>query len=233
MAAELRHEDRLGKKTFGHRWDDPEREFRSLYTASTLQGAFVEALQDLRPKLDFLAGLELIELEPGEQVPPYGALDATYFDNLYACDIVVEAPLLFVEVIRAEIIGFAREHLAELAAQLGVHSVDASTILGPDRALTQLLARKIWELGYAGISAPSALGVPYENWTVFETGHETNVLRAELTVVQAERVTLDHPDLIDALNALRMSIDRDLLLRAKPHELGRVETLRVDFAEPD
>ncbi len=82
----------------------------------------------------------------------------------------------------------------------------------------------IWQQGYAGIRAPSTLGSPYENWTIFETARETNTLRAELTVVQAVRVTLDHTDLIDALNALHMSIDiNTLLLRANPQDLGRVD----------
>ena len=43
--------DRLGNETFGHRWDDPAREFRALDTSSTKVGAFIEVLQDLRPKL--------------------------------------------------------------------------------------------------------------------------------------------------------------------------------------
>jgi hypothetical protein len=56
-------------------------------------------------------------------------------------------------------------------------------------------------------------------------GHE----EGEDRVVKADPVTLDHKDLIDALNALHMSIDRDLLMRADPHELSRVDTP----AEPD
>ncbi len=33
------------------RWDDPRREYRLLYTADTVVGAFTEVLQDLRPQL--------------------------------------------------------------------------------------------------------------------------------------------------------------------------------------
>jgi hypothetical protein len=189
-----------------------------------MQGAFVEALQDLRPNLRFLAGLEALELEPGEELPPYDTLDATYFDNLYACDIVVETRPPFIEAMHATIVGFARARLAGLATRLGLATVDASTILGPVREFTQALAREIWLPGYAGICVPSALGFPYENWTIFETGHDTNSMRAELTVVRGDPVTLDHTDLIDALNALHMGIDRDLLTRIEPPELGRVDT---------
>ena len=217
--------DILGKKTFGHRWDDPDRVFRSLYTASSVQGAFLETLQELRPNLAFLAGLEAIQLEPGEELPSYDTLDASYFENQYACDIVVETVLPFIEVLHTEIVSFARQRLAGLATHLRLPNVDASTILGPVREFTQALARTIWEPGYAGICAPSTLGLPYNNWTVFETGRETNVLRAELTVVKADPIALDHSDLVDALNVLHMSIDHgSLLLRANPYELGRVDT---------
>jgi RES domain len=219
-------EDRLGKKTFGHRWDDPEREFRSLYTASSAQGAFIETLQDLRPNLSFLASLDELELEPGEEVPSHRDLDASYFDNLYACDIAVRTqPAPFIDVFDISIIEIMRGQLAGLATHLSIRTIDASTMLGPDRELTQAVAREIWTKGYAGITSPSTLGHPHTNWTAFENEREANAFRVEMTVVKAEPVTLDHPDLIDALNALRMRIDSGtLLLRAHPGELAPADT---------
>jgi hypothetical protein len=212
--------DRIGCRTFGHRWDDPLREFRSLYTSSSLHGAFTERLQDLRPKLDFLAGLQTIELEPGEDLPPYGSIDTAYFDNLYVCELVAETTKPFVDVMDREIIAIMRETHALLAQQLKQSSIDASTILGNARELTQAIARTIWQNSYAGIVAPSTLGQNYRNWTIFETGHQTNILCAELAVARAAPVTLDHPDLIEALNALHIDIDtKTLLLRADPQQL--------------
>lgn len=215
-------EDRLGKRTFGHRWDDPRREFRSLYTASSSQGAFIETLQDLRPNLSFFAGLAAIELEPGEELPAYCELDASYFDNLYACEIAIQSqPIPFIDIVNVEVIGIMRSTFAGLATDLGLRAIDAATMLGPNRELTQAFARAVWEPGYAGIVSPCVLGHPYQNWTVFESGHETNAFRAELTVIKADAVTLDHPDFIDALNALHMSIDHGTtLLRATPQELA-------------
>ncbi|MDB5071079.1 MAG: hypothetical protein JWM87_2190 [Candidatus Eremiobacteraeota bacterium] len=225
-------EDRIGNKTFGHRWDDPQREFRSLYTASSSLGAFIETLQDLRPNLAFLASLNDLELEPGDELPPYEKLDAAYFDNLYACEIVVEtqqAP--FVDVLDMTLIAVARDHLGDLATRLGMRAVDASAMLGPDREFTQAIAREIWLSGYAGVTAPSVLGYPHTNWTAFETGFQTNSFRTELTLVKALPVTLDHPDLIDALNALHVSIDRNtLLLRANPVELAPADKSNSDQA---
>jgi RES domain-containing protein len=225
-------EDRVGKKTFGHRWDDPQREFRALYTASSPLGAFIEALQDLRPNLRFLAGLTDLELEPGDELPPYRELDASYFDNLYACEIVVETQQTpFVDVLDITLISVIREQYADLATRLGMRAVDASAMLGADREFTQAVAREIWVSGYAGVTAPSVLGYPHTNWTAFEGGFQTNAFRVELTLVKAVPVTLDHPDLIDALNALHVSIDRNtLLLRANPGELAPADTSDSDQA---
>ena len=228
QAASVR--DRLGNTTFGHRWDDPQREFRSLYTASSLLGAFIETLQDLRPNLAFLAELANLELEPGDELPSYRELDASYFDNLYACEIIVEtqqAP--FADVLDMALITATRDHFADLATRLAMRAIDASSMLGADREFTQAVAREIWLAGYAGITAPSVLGYPHTNWTAFEAGLETGVFRVELTLVRAVPVTLDHAHLIDALNALHMSIDRDtLLLRANRVELGSADRSDVD-----
>jgi RES domain len=217
--------DRLGSKTFGHRWDDPKREFRSLYTASSRNGAFIETLQDLRPNFSFLGGLDELELEPREERPSHYGLDASYFDNLYLCDIAVQTQAVpFIDVLDADVIGMMRNQLGNIATSLDLRTVDASTMLGPDREFTQAVARAIWEAGYAGITSLSALGHPYQNWTVFESAHETSDFRAELTVVNAEPITLDNTFLIDALNTLHMRIDRDtLLLRANPRELERAD----------
>ncbi len=218
-------EDRLGHRTFGHRWDDPERQFRSLYMASSLVGAFIETLQDLRPNLAFLSGLRHIALEPGEVLPSYEELDPSYFDNRFACDIAVRTQSVpFVNVAHVEVISIARDALASLAAELGIGSIDAAAMLGSARELTQAVARMVWLAGYAGVAAPSVLGQPHRNWTAFETGRETDAFRLEMTVVKSDPVGLDHPDLIDALNALHMSIDGNtLLLRADPRELAPPE----------
>ena len=186
--------------------------------------------QDLRPNLTFLAGLTELELEPGDVLPPYEQLDASYFDNLYVCEIVVESQQApFVDVLDMALIGIVREQFAELATRLGMRAVDASAMLGPDREFTQAVAREIWVSGYAGVTASSVLGYPHTNWTAFETGFQTDAFRVELTLVKAVHVTLDHPDLIDALNALHVSIDRNtLLLRANPVELAPADKSNSD-----
>lgn len=134
----------------------------------------------------------------------------------------------FIDVTDIEVVGIMRERLAHLASLLGLRIIDASTILGSDREFTQAVAREIWGPGYAGIVSPSVLGHPHTNWTAFESGYETNAFRVELTVVKAEVVTLEHPDLIDALNALHMSIDREtLLMRANPGDLAPADASEI------
>jgi hypothetical protein len=223
-------EDRLGKRTFGHRWDDPEREFRSLYTASSPVGAFIETLQDLRPKLEFLAGLRSVELEPGEALPSYDELDASYFENLYACDVAVRIQRIpFVDVAHVEIVGIMRETLAHLAAPLSMSRIDMGSMLGPDREFTQAVAREIWLKDYSGIISPSVLGHPYQNWAVFESGRETNAFRIEMTTVKPDPIELNHPDLSDALNVLHMKIDSDsLFMHANPADLAPAEPTDVE-----
>src|SRR5579864_9171638 len=51
--------------TFGHRWDDPNGEYRVLYAGQTRVSAFVESLQDFIPSAEMLAArVEILNYDP-------------------------------------------------------------------------------------------------------------------------------------------------------------------------
>ena len=216
--------DRLGNEMFGHRWDDPQREFRSLYTSSTKVGACIEVLQDLLPKVSELARLQAIQRDTDEDLPDFGALPESYFEHLHGCELGIAAGIPFLNVVDAQIVQAMRSELAALATRLGLPDVDVSTITGDIREVTQAVARNIYAARYAGISSPSSLGSPYTNWTVFEDGHETNRLRVEMTLLKAPvPLTFDDSDLIEALNVLGLRIEgQERLLRYEPEPIEEI-----------
>jgi hypothetical protein len=217
--------NRLGKQTFGHRWDDPEREFRLLYTASTKVGACIEVLQDLRPKVSELARLQRIERQADEELPDFGVLPDSYFGHLHGCELGIVTTKPFLDVVDAAIVQTMRMELAALATQLELEEVDVSTMTGHVREFTQAVARRVYEAGYAGISSPSSLGSPYTNWSIFEDGYLTNRLRVEATLLKAPvPIAFDDNDLVDALNTLGLRIEgQERLLRYAPEPIEQAD----------
>ena len=193
-------------------------------------GAFIETLQDLRPALDFLAHIQSVELESGEEAPNYTTLDSSYLNNRYACKLLVRRQYTyFINAAHVDFIGVVRDSLPRLAIELGIKAIDLSSLLGPDREFTQAVSRYAWSFGYAGIFSPSSLGLPGENWTFFEDRHESNFYRVELVPDTPIAITIDHPDLIEALNALHMTVDGDTsLLTAERRGFGQVFVVETD-----
>ena len=66
------------KGRFHGRWDDPEGEYRVLYSSSTRLGAYLESLAPFRPDPHVLAAIEAFDAadddDGDEPLPPLGRL---------------------------------------------------------------------------------------------------------------------------------------------------------------
>ncbi len=97
-------EDRLGNRTFGHRWDDPRREFRSLYLADSALGAVIEALQDMLPHPAVIARARQLVVDTGDEKLAVGVIDPQFFDAHYLGALSVEPRGNFVDVLHRDVI---------------------------------------------------------------------------------------------------------------------------------
>ncbi len=214
--------DRLGIETFGYRWDDPQREFRSLYTSASPIGAIIERVQDLQPQQSQLKWLESFRPEPGLRLPAYGVVPADYLENVYLCRMALADGGVFLDVEDSEVLAYLRHEHAALAQDLGQQGFTLAAIFGEDTELTRAIARTAYDYGYAGITATSKLGIPHENWTIFETGHMTAALRSRVLRVVADPLTMESPDLHSALRSLNIVVGPEQDLRYRPARLARV-----------
>ncbi|HTV74539.1 MAG TPA: RES domain-containing protein [Candidatus Acidoferrales bacterium] len=217
--------DRLNRRTFGHRWDDPERQFRSLYCADSPLAAVIESLQDLLPSPSVIASLRLLQLEPGDELPPVGALPEDLFETSHLCTLQIEPGIAFADVLNEEIVSNMRVAHAHLAQTLGMKPITAGTMLSEDFELTQAIARSLYDAGFAGIYLMSKFGQPHGNWTLFEDPHLSERFRVSVTLADHPiKLTPDHPDLVEALNRFRLRLDNESLLlryeRDDVHDIG-------------
>jgi hypothetical protein len=222
--------DRLGKQTFGNRWDDPERQFRSLYCADSPLGAIIESLQDLLPSPSAIATLSALQLEPGEELPSLGSLPADLFSNSYLCTLQVEPGVPFADALDADIISEMRVNYAHLAVELGAEPITAGTMLSEDFELTQAIAHALYARGFAAVHMMSKFGQQHGNWTLFEDPYCSERFRVNVTLADLPvKLNSDHPDLIEALNRFHLSLDNDTLLLRYEREEGAGAH---DVAEP-
>ncbi len=82
-----------------------------------------------------------------------------------------------------------RAELAALLMTLGLSDLDLSRMLGPQRTLTQAIARWAYDRGYAGLAYASRLDGTLTLWALFERV-------AFEPVGLAEPITPDDPDLV-------------------------------------
>lgn len=202
-----------------NRWDDPKREYRALYLASSPLGALIETMQDLRPSVSAIARLAALEQNEGrfdtKDVAAYGVVPERFFAKRFIGHVTI-APDTAGFLAASHVISIQRWRvvLARLADQLGLSDISLATVVGSlpaqqgggPRAFTQALSRLIYELKppVPGIVAPSSLGTPYANYTVFE--HAAGKLRADVINRAARPLDPRDPVVQEAMNVLRLRL---------------------------
>lgn len=139
------------------RWDDPRREYRTLYCAQRPETCLVEVLADLRPNTRMLVDLADVMGETAELLQAAGVVEPSW----RAVHALQSArPLLGGELADVEGLVLRRELERRHAALLAAHDMDhlnISEIRSQTRTVTQTIGRHLYEDGYAGVAFSSNL----------------------------------------------------------------------------
>jgi hypothetical protein len=141
-----------------HRWDDPEREYRTLYCAESDLTCLREVLADLRPNAKAIAELEELFGEDTPALAGVGEVAAEWRDAHLLCPALIVTAHEFCDL-DAEV-GMRHELERELAGLLvehGMDHLDISQVRSRDRIVTQSVSRELYERYYAGVRFGSNL----------------------------------------------------------------------------
>lgn len=196
---------------FNGRWDDQLGRFRTIYTAEALLGCFLEVLAQLRPDVNLMLELELID-DPDDAealypTTPAGVVGYEWLEDRQWATGTQTGTYCFVTT---------SDSVATLA-KTGVfthHSVPAADI-GTDvlkdphtRPLTRTIARMIYDLrhddkttAFDGVEFRSRHGDELRMWAIFERGADDDA-PAHVTPRSAGPVFTDNADLLAAFERL-------------------------------
>ena len=198
----------------GHRYDDPEGRWRTLYCATDAEGALGECLGDFRLNTSAVARIErYLESEPDQDFDedyfrPLTADDVAGFDwKLAHASATPRATFIDVDDWRTYI-AVAPKALPALVGY-GIKRFDRSTVLDERRYITRTLAGVYrdqateplsGELRAAGLRSTSRLPPAWECWALWEP------LPLDAANAEIEPVTIDTPQLRTAAAMLGIAI---------------------------
>jgi hypothetical protein len=174
-----------------YRFDDPKREYRTLYVAEERLTCFLEIFQDLRPNAEALALYsQLSDAGDGLDEHMAGVITAAHLANRVLCEAEI-APQSACVLHLAHMpvrLEFARK-LAVLMVRLGIQYLDLGDIQGNNRQLTQAISRRAFEDAYDVIHFPSKLDgvscyVLFENRALLALRGEPVVLTVDMPEIQ-------------------------------------------------
>ncbi len=170
------------------RFDDPRREFRTLYVAEQRVGCFVETLARFRPDLEFLASRANIpdSEEPAAQGSP--RIPEAWCEQHLVGRLTLRAGQRWLDLRSFKTRELLRGELAALLMRLGLADLDVAGIRGPTRELTQAIARWAYEHKYRGMAFKSRFDDAFDCWAIFEGATFEPVF-------PFERISRDDPDL--------------------------------------
>jgi hypothetical protein len=168
------------------RFDDPRNAFRVLYAATRRRGAFLETLAAFRPSLEALARLRRME---SGLAPRAAAVPADWRRRRALGRFHLRPGQRWLDLRTPETHEALRQDLPSTLLDLGQEDLDLSGLVGPDRRLTQAIARWAYEAGFSGLAYTSRLDSRLVCWAIFE-GAEFEVIGAP------EPIELNDPDLV-------------------------------------
>ena len=190
--------------TFGNRWDDLLGSYRVLYAASTLLGAFVQALERFRP--DPLVVRELAEIHgEGDGGLPPGCLDRSWWEARRVGAVTLRGT--FADMGHAESLAHIQRDLAGRLVHHGMGELDANAVRHTaPRRLTQEISRYIFEQttdrgarAFDGITYLSRQRDDLRSWALFEP-----VTAAQVKIFAEGRESPIEPDHADFGRALEL-----------------------------
>ena len=178
------------------RFDDPQGEFRVLYTGQR-RACFLETLAPFRPSLEALSAWQQVT---GSQEPsPRGVVPADWYQKRAVARLRLGPGQRWLDLRATATREALRSELAAALLDLGLTDLDLSGVLGPRRHLTQAIARWAYEHGYAGIVYRSRFDDALSLWAIFEGA-------AFEPVGVPEPIVPDDPDLVAAARLFGLAI---------------------------
>lgn len=181
--------------TKGNRFDSLTLDYDVLYFGTDLETCFGETLARFRPKLSLLA---LVEEEwEGLGFLAVGGVAADWRHRRTAVHVRLQRHCQFLDVEATATHQVLRKELALGLSALGYEDLDMSTVLGPDRRVTQLISEWAYaQERYAGIRYLSRLNSGWECWAVFYRTIEGLLHAGDLEVIETLPITEDMPSLL-------------------------------------
>ena len=141
-----------------HRWDDPWREYRTLYCAEGALTCLREVLADLRPNAKAIAELTALFGDETRALEGVGDVSAQWRDAHQLCPalIVSDRPFCHVDA-DVELRNALERELAALLARHGMEHLDVAQVRSRDRIVTQTVSRALYKRNYAGVRFGSNL----------------------------------------------------------------------------
>lgn len=137
-----------------HRFDDPRREYRTIYAARAVATCLLEVLQDFRPDTRMLA--EYAELFGGAPVEP-GAVPASYLAQTCLVPARLQGEGELANVDRLELRAAFERSASRLLVAQGMAHFDISQVRSRDRVISRAFSRFAHEAGAAGVRFRSNL----------------------------------------------------------------------------
>lgn len=194
---------------FDGRWDDELGEFRTIYTADSLLGCFLELLARFRPSAPLVSALDEIEDDDGTmaQFPDQaaGSVGYSWLEGREYGSAIQSGKYCYITHSRT--IAALQQHYPFARHGLGLVDVDAALLKDArDRVLTRSIARWLYDLRgdrrdelVDGIEFRSRYGDEIRMWALFERGHDAERSQCLLPNRMPVRVAEDLPDLVEAM----------------------------------
>lgn len=174
------------------RFDDPQRQYRVLYTSEQRLGCFVESIARFRPSVAALKDAGALLALPA-RVP------ASWRASRCVGRLRPEDGLRFLDVRAPETVEVLRRALAPLLHRLGVGDLDVSGVRGPNRAATMAVGRWAHDAGFQGVGYRSRFADELDCWALLEGATFERV-------GLAEPLLPDDPDLAVAARRLGLVV---------------------------
>ena len=141
-----------------HRWDDPEREYRTIYCAEDVLTCLREVLADLRPNAKAIAELKELFGDDTPALRGVGEVAAEWREAHLLCPAHAVSDHEFCDLdAEVELRSELEHQLALLLAMHDMDHLDISEVRSRDRIVTQTVSRELYEHRYAGVRFGSNL----------------------------------------------------------------------------
>jgi hypothetical protein len=142
---------------WNHRFDDPRREYRTIYAADKKETCLREVLADLKPDKKAVAEFKKL-FGDDESVECAGRVTQAWREKHVLVQAVIDvASGDIADIDSAPILADLSERLAPELADRKLKRLDAARIRSQDRPLTRKASRLLYDDGHAGINFRSRL----------------------------------------------------------------------------